>query len=170
MVAVAEVIQRATEIMETLEAWAQATEIKTAEVLVAEEDLTTDRVMAQAVAAVEQQAQALMQGAQQFKMELVHLLAKEDLVGDLEHQVVELAHLITGLHGLVLAVAEETVRMELQAEAEAEDQQEVEDLVAEAQGVPKQQTTQVEQAWTEQVQAAVEIITQVEMVKREVLA
>jgi hypothetical protein len=103
-------------------------------------------------------------------MELVHLLAKEDLVGGLEHQVVELAHLITGLHGLVLAEAAETVCMELQAEAEAEDQQAEEDLLAEAQGVPKQQTTQVDQAWTEQVQAAVEIITQVETVKREVLA
>jgi HPt (histidine-containing phosphotransfer) domain-containing protein len=114
--------------------------------------------------------QALTQDAQQFKTELDHLLAKEDLVGGLEHQVAELAHLIAGLHGLVLAEAAETVCMELQAEAEAEDQQEVEDLLAEAQEAHKQLITQVVKAWTEQVQAAEETTIQVETVKREVLA
>jgi hypothetical protein len=53
MVAAAEVIQKATEIMETLEAWAQATEIKTAEVQVAVADLTTDNLTAQAEAEAE---------------------------------------------------------------------------------------------------------------------
>jgi hypothetical protein len=169
-VAVAEVIQKVTEITETLEAWGKVTEIKTAEGLVAVADLTTDNLTAQAVAVAEHQMQALTQDAQQFKMELDHLLVKVDLDLALEHLAVESEHRITGLHGSVLVAVAEMVCMELQAVAVAEDQLAAEDLVAVAQEDHKQLTTQVVKVWMEQDLVAVEIITQVETVKREVLA
>jgi hypothetical protein len=56
-VAVAEVIQKATEIMETLEAWEQATEIKTAEDQAEAEDLTTDNLTVLAAEAAEHKTQ-----------------------------------------------------------------------------------------------------------------
>jgi hypothetical protein len=169
-VAEAEDIQKVTETMETLEVWDQVMEIKTEADLAVAVDLTTDSLMAQAEAAAEQETQALMQDVQQLKMELDHLLVKEDLVGALELQVVDAVHHIAGLHGLELVVEAEMVCMELQAVAEAEDQQVEEDLVAVAQEDHRQLITQVVKAWTEQVQAAEEITTQVEMDKREVLA
>jgi hypothetical protein len=103
-------------------------------------------------------------------MELVHLLVKEDLVGGLEHLVVDAVHLITGLHGLELAEAAEMVCMELLAEAVEEDLLVVEVLVAVALEDHKQLITAVPKAGMEQVQAEAEITAQVETAKREVLA
>jgi hypothetical protein len=169
VVAVAD-IQKVTEITETLEAWDLVMEIKTVVDLVAVEDLTTDSLTAQAVAVAELEMQALMQDAQQFKMELVHLLVKEDSVLVLEHLAVALVHLITGLHGLELVAEAEMVCMELQAVAEAEDQQVEVDLAEVAQEAHRQLITLVEQEWTAQALAVAEITTQVETAKREVLA
>jgi hypothetical protein len=92
------------------------------------------------------------------------------LAGALELQAVVLAHLTAGLHGLELVAVAEMVCMELQAVAVAVDQLVEEDLVEVAQEDHKQLITQVQQAWTEQAQVAEEITTQVETVKREVLA
>jgi transposase len=73
-VAVAEVIQKETEITETLEAWDQVMVIKTEAVQAVAVDLTTDNNSAVAVVVAEHQTQELMQDAQQFKMELDHLV------------------------------------------------------------------------------------------------
>jgi hypothetical protein len=169
-VAVAEDIQKATDLMEILEAWEQDTVIKTEVDLVAVEDLTTDNLTVQAVAEAVQEMQALTQDVQQLKMESDHLLVKEDLVGALELQVADAVHHIAGLHGLELVEEAEMVCMELQAVAEAEDQQVEEDLVAVAQEAHRQLIIMEAKAWTEQVQAAEEITIMVELDKREVLA
>jgi hypothetical protein len=162
--------QKTTETMETAEAWVKVTTTKTEEDLVAVADLTLDSLTAVAVVAEEQELQADQQDVQQQQMELDHLVAWAVLAMDLEHLVVHKEHLITGLHGLALEEWVEMVNTELQAEAAEEDQQAEEDLVVVAQEDHKQLITQVDKAWTELVQAEAEIITQVEMVKREVLA
>jgi urease accessory protein UreH len=103
-------------------------------------------------------------------MELDHLLVKEDLDLALEHQEVDAVHLTAGPHGFALVAVAETVCMELQAVAVAEEEQVEEDLVAVEQEAHRQLITQVVKAWTEQVQVAEEITTLVETDKKEVLA
>jgi hypothetical protein len=169
-VAEAEDIQKITEITETLEAWVQVTEIKTEAVQVAVADLTLDNLTAEAAEAADHNKVVDQQDVQQQQMELDHLVVWVDTVLDLEHLVEDQEHLITGLHGLVLVAQVETVHMELQEAAAEAQAQAVEDLVEAAQEAHKQQITVVDKAWTEQVQAAEEITTQVEMVKKEVLA
>jgi hypothetical protein len=163
-------IQIITGITETLEAWDQVTEIKTEAVQAAEAELTLDKLTAEAAEAADLVRVVAQQDVQQQQMELDHLVVWVDMVMDLEHLVEDQEHPITGLHGLVLVVQVETAHMELQVAEAAAQAQAVEDLVAVAQEAHKQQITQVAQAWTEQVQAEAEIITQVETVKREVLA
>jgi hypothetical protein len=169
-VAVEADIQKIMETTETAEAWVKVITIKTVEVQAVVVDLTTDKVMAVAVEAAEQELQADQQDVQQQQMELDHLVVWADMVMDQEHLVVDKAHHTAGLHGLVLEEWAETVNTELQA-VEAVDVQLVAEDLAEVEQVDhKQLITQVDKAWTELVQAEAEIITQVEMVKREVLA
>jgi hypothetical protein len=162
--------QKTTETMETAEAWVKVTQTKTVADLVAVADLTLDNPTVEAVAVVEQELQVDQQDAQQQQTELDHLVAWAVMDLDLEHLVVHKEHLTTGLHGLVLEEWAEMVNTELQAEAAEVDQLAEEVLVAVAQEDHKQLITQVDRAWMELVQAEAEIITQVEMVKREVLA
>jgi hypothetical protein len=85
-------------------------------------------------------------------------------------QVEELAQTIAGHLGLVLAVQVDKVCTELQAAEAAEAELvAVDHQVAELEA-HKQQITQVDKVWTEQAQVAVETITLVETVQKEVQA
>jgi hypothetical protein len=103
-------------------------------------------------------------------MELDHQDTLEVLVGVLDHQVEELELIIAGQAGLELEAQVEMVHTELQAEAAEAAELAVEDHAVVEQEAHKQLITQADRAWTEQARAAEEIITQVESVKREVLA
>ncbi len=86
------------------------------------------------------------------------------------HQAEELEQTIAGHLGLVSVAQAEQDFTVLQAEAaEAAEQVEVDHQAAE-QVDHKQQITLVDRVWTEQAQVAVEIITLVETVQREVQA
>jgi hypothetical protein len=144
MAEAAEAIQKIMEIMEIAEAWERVIVIKTAAVLVAEADLTLDKLTAAEAAEAAQEWEAGQQDVQQQQMELDHLVVWVDTDLDLEHLVEDLVHRITGLHGLVLVAQVETANMELQAAEAAEAAQVVADLVVAEQEAHKQQITVVD--------------------------
>jgi hypothetical protein len=156
--------------METLETWVRVWVIKMVEVQAAEAELEEIGNTAEQAAEAEQ---AVQQDQEEILLQVMVLDlqdTKVDLAGDQAH-LAEHQDLITaGLHGLEWADLVAQDNTELQAEAAEAAELAEEDLVAEALEDLKQLITLEAEVEMEQDQAAAEIIINLELVKREVLA
>jgi hypothetical protein len=166
----AEDIRQVQATMAIAEAWAQDMEIKMVADLAEAADVTTTGLTEAEAVVVDLLAEECQEEIQQFKTELEVQDMQVDMDLGQELQVEHQVQITAGHHGLEWAAEAVTEHTELQEAVAVVDLLVEEDLVAVALEDHKQLIILVEQAWTEQVQVEAEIITQVESVKREVLA